>query len=233
MLAVPSEVVAPSNLYLVLEFIGIFVFAIAGGLVGVRARLDVFGVAVLAWVTGLGGGIIRDVFIGDIPPQGISNPWYIVTVLSAGAAVFLFYSVFVDLSQKRPQLRLNRIGEAVKFLDAVGLASFAVAGSVKAINFGAPPLACVFVGTITAVGGGMVRDVLAGQVPEVLRREIYALPALLGSVVVVVANLLDLLSVAVVWLAFSLVLGIRVTAIVLDLNAPTSPENPTFLGGRT
>lgn len=223
---------APADVRLVLDIVGIFVFALSGGLVGVRARLDMFGVAVLAWATGLGGGIIRDVLIGDVPPPGISNPWFIVTVLVAGLVTFLFHSLFVDLSRTRPRLRLARIGQSVKVLDAVGLATFAVSGSLKAVNLGAPPLACIFVGTITAVGGGMIRDVLVGQVPEVLQREVYAVPALLGATAIVVASQLEALTMTVVWLTVVATFAIRIAAIIFDLQVPRPPKFPTHHGGR-
>lgn len=223
---------APADVRLVLDIVGIFVFALSGGLVGVRARLDMFGVAVLAWATGLGGGILRDVLIGDVPPPGISNPWFILTVLVAGLVTFLFHGLFVDLSRTRPRLRLARIGQAVKVLDAVGLATFAVSGSLKAVNLGAPPLACIFVGTITAVGGGMIRDVLVGQVPEVLQREVYAVPAVLGATVIVVASGLDALTMTVVWLTVVATFAVRIAAIIFDLQVPRPPKFPTHHGGR-
>ena len=112
----------------------------------------------------------------------------------------------------------------MKYLDAVGLAVFAVSGSIKGLLLGAPPLACILVGAITAVGGGALRDVLVGQVPEVLRREVYAVPAVLGATLVVVAAQLQLLSFVVIWAAVLLVFGIRVAAIVLDLQVPTAPQ---------
>ena len=226
---------APADLRLALDLVGIFAFAISGGLVGVRARLDIFGVAVLAWATGLGGGILRDVLLGDVPPAGISEPRYIITVLLAGLAVLAVYPVVVDLGRRRPRLRLGVIGQAVKYLDAVGLAVFSVSGALKALILGAPPLACIVVGVLTAVGGGAVRDVLVGQVPEVLRREVYAVPALLGASTVVVASRLEVLSVPVVWGAVVLVLVVRITAIVFDLQVPTRlalPTLPTVRRGR-
>ncbi len=226
--AVGVMLTAPADLRLALDLVGIFAFAISGGLVGVRARLDLFGVAVLAWATGLGGGILRDLLLGDVPPVGISEPRYIITVLLAGLAVVAVYPVVVDLGRRRPRLRLGVIGQAVKYLDAVGLAVFSVAGALKALILGAPPLACIVVGVLTAVGGGAIRDVLVGQVPEVLRREVYAVPALLGASTVVVASRLEVLSVAVVWGAVALVLGLRITAIVLDLQVPTRLHLPTL-----
>jgi uncharacterized membrane protein YeiH len=210
------------DVQLVLDLLGIFVFALSGGLVGVRARLDLFGVAVLAWVAGLGGGIIRDVLLGATPPVGIYDPRYLGTVLVSGLLVFAFHGRYVELRSSRPRLRLDRISASVKVLDALGLSVFAVVGAMKALDLGAPALACVLVGVITAVGGGMLRDVIVGQIPEVLRRELYAVPALIGATVVVVADRADLLNLWVVWAAVLLVFTIRMTAVRYDLNAPTS-----------
>jgi uncharacterized membrane protein YeiH len=210
---------------LALDLVGIFVFAISGGLVGIRARLDLFGIAVLAWVSGLGGGIIRDVFLGDVPPVGISNPWYAVTVLLAGLVVVLSLPRLREMRRRNPDVRLGHITRMVKYLDAVGLAVFAVSGAAKAVDLGAPPLACVFVGGITAVGGGALRDVLVGQVPEVLRREVYAVPAVLGAAVVVAADAMDALGLPVLGLAAAFVFAVRVAAITLDLNVPTPRQS--------
>ena len=213
---------AASPVLLALDLVGIFAFAISGGLVGVRARLDLFGIAVLAWVTGLGGGIIRDVFLGDVPPVGITNPAYIVAVLLAGIVVVLVQPVLVDLRRRNPDLRFGRVTTAVKYLDAVGLAVFSISGATKALALGAEPLACILIGGITAVGGGALRDVLARQVPEVLRRELYAVPALIGATIVVVADRFDALTLPVVWGAAAVVLLIRIAAIIFDLNIPTA-----------
>ncbi|MFX0537064.1 trimeric intracellular cation channel family protein [Ornithinimicrobium sp. Y1847] len=212
---------APAHVLLALDLVGIFAFAISGGLVGLRARLDLFGIAVLAWITGLGGGIIRDVFLGDVPPVGITHPGYLLTALFAGVVVVLVRPRLMDLRRRRPGLRIGLIGSAVKHLDAVGLAVFAVSGALKAVQLGAPPLAAILVGGITAVGGGALRDVLVGQVPEVLRRELYAVPALLGATVIVVADAFGVLGVPVLWLAVLLVLAIRIAAIHLNLQLPT------------
>jgi uncharacterized membrane protein YeiH len=187
----------------------VFAFALSGGLVAVRKRLDLFGVLVLAGATGLGGGVLRDLLIGLIPPIGISDWRLVATALAAGLVTFVYHP------------GVERLGRLVKVLDAVGLALFAVGGALLALaRPGIPPLAAIIVGTLTAVGGGALRDVLVGQVPEVLRRELYALPALLGSTIVVVAYELNLISPFVVWAAAALVFGIRMVAVVLHLNAP-------------
>ncbi|GAA6525710.1 TRIC cation channel family protein [Intrasporangium sp. DVR] len=193
---------------LALDLAGVFVFALSGGLVAVKKGFDLFGVLVLAVAAALGGGILRDVLIGDVPPVGISD-WRLLTAAALGGLVTFVYHPGVE-----------RISRLVRALDAVGLAAFAVAGSLKAVSFGVPPIASVLVGVTTAVGGGVIRDLLAGQVPEVLRRELYAVPATVGSVVVVVAGELGALSDWVLWGAVALVFGLRIVAVRLDLNAP-------------
>ena len=203
---------------LILDLAGVFVFALSGGLVAVRKRFDLFGVLVLACTTALGGGIVRDLLIGAVPPVGISD-WRLLAVACLGGLVTFAYHPGVE-----------RVARLVKVLDAAGLALFAVSGALKAIQVpGMPAIAAVLVGTITAVGGGVLRDLLAGQVPEVLRRELYAVPALLGATAVVAAQRAGLLTTATVWAAALLVFGIRMVAVVLHLNAP----QPFRLGDRT
>jgi uncharacterized membrane protein YeiH len=195
---------------LALELVGVFVFALSGGLVAVKKRFDLFGVIVLASAAALGGGILRDLLIGDVPPVGIRD-WRLLTAAALGGLVTFIYHPEVE-----------RITRFVRVLDAAGLAAFAVGGSLKAIQDPAvPPIAAVLVGVITAVGGGVIRDLLAGQVPEVLRRELYAVPATLGAVIVVVFAQLGALHEYVLWGAALLVFAVRLVAVRLDLNAPT------------
>ena len=197
-----------THLQLALDLVGVFAFALSGGLVAVKKRLDLFGVLVLSGAAALGGGVLRDVLIGDLPPVGISD-WRLLTcALVAGLVTFVYHP------------GVERISRPVRILDAAGLAVFAIGGSLKALGAGMDPLTSVVVGGITAAGGGIVRDVLAGQVPEVLRREMYALPALLGSALVVTAHQLDLISSGVIWGCVALVFGVRMVAVLLDVHAP-------------
>ncbi len=155
---------------LVLDLLGVFVFALSGGLAAVRQRFDLFGVLVLACCAGLGGGVIRDVLIGAVPPVGISDPRLIGACCAAGLVTFWLHP------------GLAAVRRAILVLDAAGLGVFVVAGTLKALELGTPLLAAVLVGAITGVGGGVVRDLLTGQVPEVLAQtELYATPALLGA----------------------------------------------------
>lgn len=163
----------------VLDLAGTFVFALSGGLAGVNRRLDIFGVAVLAFAAGNAGGILRDLLIGASPPAAIEH-WRYVTV-SLIAALIVFYG----------HRTVERIRSPVALFDAAGLALFAVAGSAKALTFGLPPVMAAVLGMLTGIGGGMVRDILLARVPAVLQHgELYAVAALAGAAVVVIGNTL-------------------------------------------
>lgn len=157
----------------VAEVVGVTVFALSGGLVAARRGMDLFGAVVLALVAGLGGGTIRDVLLGATPPDNLSNVAALGSATLAGVLAFYW------------NLGLDRFRRAVLVLDAGGLGLFTVNGAVTALTLGAPPLSAVFLGLITGIGGGVLRDLLSGQVPVVLQDDIYALPSLLGSVAVV------------------------------------------------
>ncbi|WP_101524243.1 MULTISPECIES: TRIC cation channel family protein [Nocardioides] len=162
-----------------MDLAGIFVFAISGALVAVRKQLDVFGCLVLAGATGLGGGWIRDVLIGAAPPETLTDWRYLTVPLAAGLLTFAFHPA------------VGRAERVVNVFDAFGLALFCVTGALKALDYGLGPLPAALLGMITGIGGGMVRDLLAGRIPIVLRGELYAIPALAGAAVAVLAERLD------------------------------------------
>jgi uncharacterized membrane protein YeiH len=159
---------------LVVDLVGTFVFAVEGALAGIRAELDIFGLLVVSFATALGGGVIRDVLIGAIPPNSIRDWRYGATAFAGGGAVFFFHQFFQSVPS---HLMIS--------LDAAGLALFAVAGVGKALEFGITPLLAILMGVITGVGGGTVRDVLLTQVPGVLHADVYASAALVGAMVVI------------------------------------------------
>jgi uncharacterized membrane protein YeiH len=192
-----------ANLKLALDVVGVFAFALSGGLVAAKKGFDLFGVLALAAAAALGGGVMRDVLIGQIPPVGISDWRLLTAALVAGLVTFVYHP------------GVERVSRLVRVLDAAGLAVFAVSGSLQALEAGMDALTSVIVGGIAAVGGGIVRDVLAGQVPEVLRREMYALPAL-----VVVAHHYNLLTPVTIWGSVAVVFTLRMVAVVLDVHAP-------------
>ncbi len=170
-----------TTLLLAIDLVGTGLFAAEGAAVAVNARLDLLGVLVIAVVTATGGGIIRDVLLGDSPPSSIRDWRYFFTALVAGAGVFVFRS-------------MTHFENAllVTVLDAAGLSFFAAAGASKAVQFGLQPLLCVLMGGITGVGGGAMRDVLLDRVPMVLRGDVYATAALFGAAVTVVCLRLKL-----------------------------------------
>jgi uncharacterized membrane protein YeiH len=173
---VQSSAEGAGLLLVLLDLTGIFAFAISGGLVGVRKGLDLFGVFVLAAATGLGGGFVRDVLIGAVPPAALADWRYLVVPVAAGLVTFRFHPA------------LGRMERLVTVFDAFGLGLFCVAGALKALDYGLGPVPAALMGAVTAVGGGILRDLLAGRVPVVLRSELYATPALVGSAVAVVGD---------------------------------------------
>ena len=198
-----------------LDLVGIFVFAISGALVGVRRGLDVFGVLVLAGVTGLGGGFLRDVLIGDIPPAALSDWRYLMVPVAAGLITFVFHPA------------VGRVERLVTIFDAFGLALFCVTGALKALEYGLGPVPAALMGLVTAIGGGIARDLLANRVPEVFRGELYAIPALAGSAVVVVLDGLGQRPLVVTLAGAGVCLTWRLLALRLHWRAPlpTGPAN--------
>lgn len=180
----PTEIVRSyieiSTLVLILDLAGTAVFAISGAAVGVKHRLDIFGVGVLAFVAGNAGGMLRDVIIGAIPPAAFAGWRYVAISLLAGGITFLWHP------------RLERLRVPILMFDAAGLGLFAVSGTQKALAFGLDPFVAALLGMLTGIGGGMMRDILLSEIPQVLRSDLYAVAALAGASVVVTGDLLGL-----------------------------------------
>jgi len=203
-----------STSLVLLDLLGIFVFAVSGALVGVRKGLDVFGVLVLAGTTGLGGGFLRDVLIGATPPAALEDWRYLMAPVVAGLVTFAFHPAF------------RRMEPLVNVFDAFGLALFCVTGALKALEYDLPPLSAALMGMVTGIGGGMARDVLAGRVPAVFGGDLYATPALAGAAIVVVGvEYLDLGTVVVTLLGGGVCLVWRLLAIWRRWQAPM-PTGP-------
>lgn len=156
-------------IYEVLQLAGILAFAISGALVGVRRNLDMLGVVVVGSFTGVGGGIVRDLLLGVSPPVSFVH-WPNLAVALVGSLV-VFYV--------HPSLTRIRYFEVV--FDAFGLGLFSANGAAVALADGQTPITAILIGTITAIGGGVIRDVLVNTVPGVLTRELYAVSAIFGA----------------------------------------------------
>lgn len=198
-----------ATLLLALDLLGVFAFALNGAFTAVRAvRVDIVGVLSLGLITAIGGGLVRDVLIGAVPPASLQL-WYYLAVATFGGLVAFFLS-----------RQLERVIAPMIVLDAIGLSLFCVVGAQKALDFGLAPAAAVIMGVITAVGGGTIRDVLIGRVPSVLTSDLYAIPALAGATVAVLAGTADVFGVPAAALAAGLCFGIRMVGVRFKLNAP-------------
>lgn len=194
-----------------LDFLGVFVFGVSGGTLAVRRGLDAFGVLVLASAAALAGGVARDLLIGAVPPASVQDVRYVLIALAAGLVAFFFHR------------SIERLHRPVMVLDAVGLGLFTVAGCTKALAVGIHPITSILLGVMTAVGGGVVRDLLVMEVPRVLREEIYALAALVGGVVVVGGAALGLPEVAVAATGAAVACILRITSVLRGWRAPRAP----------
>lgn len=197
-----------------LDLTGTFVFAISGAMSGVRQRLDLFGVLVLSFVAATTGGILRDVVIGATPPSAFQDWRYMVISLLAGLVTFYRCPEVGGL--KGPLL----------VFDAAGLGLFCAAGTTKALAYGLTPLAAVVLGMLTGIGGGIARDVLMREVPAVFQGEIYAVAALAGSTLVVVAPRLGLPHLYTPLAGALLCFGLRCIAIWRGWNLPRAAGMP-------
>lgn len=212
---------AEPTLLLALDLTGTFAFGLNGALTAVRAaRLDVVGVVTLGMMTALGGGVIRDVVIGAIPPATFRDWRYIA--LAAGGSLIAF-----ALSR-----RLRRLETPITILDAIGLSVFAVIGASKAIDLGLGIAPAVLLGVVTAVGGGTIRDTLIRQVPTVLWSELYAIPALVAAAITVATMRMGVYGLPAALGAAAVCFVIRMLGVRYGLHAPGPPGTGKKLGSR-
>ena len=197
-----------------LDFLGTFVFAVAGALRGVQHRLDLLGVAVLAIATGIGGGLIRDALLGATPAAALADDRYLIVCL-CGAAL---------AAAAAPAI--TRLLPAVQLADAVGLGVFAAMGAAKGAQFGLGPVGVVLMGGLTATGGGAVRDVLVREVPSVLRHDFYATAALLGGATYAATQAFQMQPDASLLAAAAVTTGLRLLAMARKLGLPTPGGHP-------
>lgn len=206
-----SEVIVGALLR-TLDLGGTFVFALSGGAAGVKHRLDLFGVLVLAFVAATFGGLTRDVLIGATPPAAIADWRYVAVSVVAG--LVMFYGA----------RHARRIGSAVAIFDAGGLALVAVTGTLKAHAAGLAPLGAALLGMLSGIGGGLVRDLLVSEVPAVFTETIYAVAALAGAAVVEAGLMARLPSTPVAITGALLVFALRILAIRYGWRLPVAED---------
>src|ERR1700692_1230486 len=185
----------------VLDWVGTLVFAFSGALLGVQKRFDLFGVLFLSFVVAVVGGMMRDVLIGAVPPVAITDIHYFLISIVGGLITFWWYPGVATLQRQ------------ILLFDAVGLALFAVIGAQKAIDYGINPLMAAILGMMTCIGGEMTRDCLAGDVPFVLRGDLYAMAALAAGATVSLGHMLGVAPSAPMLLGAGLCVFLRLMAL--------------------
>jgi uncharacterized membrane protein YeiH len=190
------------------------VFALSGAVVGVKRRLDIFGVLVISFAAASAGGIMRDLLIDSVPPAAIIDWRLVAASVLGGLLIFIWF----PRSQKS-----SRVRNFVLLFDAAGLGLFAVTGTQKALGYGLNPVMASLLGMLTGVGGGMVRDVLVAEIPNVLRSDLYAVAALAGAVVVVIGHQLGVAPIVAAVLGAVICFGLRLVAIRRGWQLPVAP----------
>jgi uncharacterized membrane protein YeiH len=195
---------------LVADLIGVAVFAASGASAAIAKRFDLFGVAFVGFVAALGGGILRDLVIDAVPPLAFADWRYAITATIASLAVFWFHPL------------VSRLRRTVLVLDAAGLGLFTVTGTLKALNVGVPPVGACLIGMLTGIGGGLARDLLTGDIPVVLQRDIYAVVALGGAVTVVILERVGAADPVLLAAAAVLMTAVRLIALRRRWSAPVA-----------
>jgi uncharacterized membrane protein YeiH len=200
---------ATDRLLFVADMTGTFFFAIEGASAAIRGNLDLLGLLVLAFAVALGGGLIRDLLIGAIPPAALRDWRYSAMAFTGGLLVFFLHTYLQGI----PAM-------ALMVIDAVGLSLFAMAGTRKALLYNMHPFIAVLLGTITGVGGGTIRDIFLAQVPAVLRSEVYATAALAGSACMVIGDRLKIPPAASAVIGGVVCFSLRVISVWQHWNLP-------------
>ncbi len=203
-----------ANILGVLDWLGIVVFAITGALVASRKEMDVFGFALLATVTGVGGGTVRDLLLGLTPVFWVKEPAYVVVCVAT--AIVVFFTAHIPESRYRLLL----------WFDAIGLALFAVLATERTFDLGHGSVIAVVMGIISATFGGLARDVLGGEIPLLLRKDIYVTAALVAAVTFIAAEAMGLPRSAVVLLAMLAGFAVRTLALLYNWSLPAYRSRP-------
>ena len=196
-------------MFTILDMIGTFAFAVSGAEAAKESELDFFGIVIVAFLTACGGGIIRDICIGVTPPVGISYWPYLVLTIIASIIVVTCYKYIIKL--KFPVL----------LFDALGLSMFAVAGTQKSLYLGLNYEVAILLGVLSAIGGGIIRDILLGRIPVVLRKEVYGSAALIGSIMAAFTHSIGADGSVGAWIGITACFCVRYYSMKKKWNLPT------------
>lgn len=199
-------------------YLGVIAFGISGALIGIKKQLDLFGIISLAVATSLGGGIIRDIVIGNVPPVAFIKPQYaLVSVISVLLALAFYHNI-------------NKLTNVIMISDAIGLGVFTAVGAHTAVlHTIEAPFLIMSMGLVTGVGGGILRDVFAKEIPFVFRKEVYAIASILGSLSFILTYEI-LPHVISLYLCLAVTFTVRVLSVVYKLNVPFFKEETRTFG---
>ena len=158
-----------SEVFTLIDILGTAAFSISGVFAAMEKKLDIFGIFIIAFITAVGGGTIRDVIIGDLPVSWLRTNEYSIVIFVSAATAVLFYRIIKDFSR------------LLLLFDSIGLGFFTVLGIHKGLEFDFPPAVCVAFGTMTACFGGLIRDITLNQIPHIFQKEIYAIACIAGG----------------------------------------------------
>lgn len=169
-----------SSVIFIIEIIGTLAFASSGAMVAMRKRLDLLGIIVLGVTTAVGGGMLRDILIGNLPPNTFRSPVYMLAAFITVLVLFVLFRLWPSLLASR---YLESYEKIMNFLDAIGLGAFTVIGIDTGVEagFGSYHFLIIFLGVMTGVGGGVLRDIMAGETPYILKKHIYACASIAGA----------------------------------------------------
>lgn len=194
--------------YTVIDILGTIAFAISGVLVAMEKKLDLFGVVIIAFVTSIGGGSLRDLLIGNTPVVWMRDSTYVITILGTVIMAILFVN----------QLKYFR--KSLFLFDTIGLGLFTMIGIEKGLEFGLLPVMCIALGTITASFGGVIRDILCNEIPVIFRKEIYATPCILGGLSYFLLEQLPIVDAYAYIGGILVVIGLRLLAVKFNIRLP-------------
>ncbi len=193
----------------IVEILGTFAFAISGVLVALEKKMDVFGVLMIAFVTSVGGGTVRDILIGFTPVTWMVNMIYVYAILAA--------TVFAIVFRKR----LDFLRTSLFLFDTIGIGLYTVVGVEKGVFIGLHPIICIALGTITACFGGVIRDILCNEIPVIFRKEIYATACILGGATYFLLRELPIGNNIVFVISGAVVIAVRLIAVVFKISLPS------------
>lgn len=193
----------------IIEVLGTFAFSISGVLVALEKRMDVFGVFIIAFVTSVGGGTLRDVLIGQTPVTWMENMIYVYVIIAA--------TIFSIIFRKR----LDYLRVSLFLFDTIGIGLYTVVGIEKGLAIGLHPILCIALGTITACFGGVIRDILCNEIPVIFRKEVYATACILGGVTYFLLRELPIDNNIVFVISGSVVIAVRLIAVKFKISLPS------------